>query len=340
MRLGVIARCEPRGLGTQTLDVCTNLDPERVLLVDPGPDKRFTRHPERFDAWDVTTVRWSGGRLDEGEVRRWLTGLDVVYTAETPYDPRLPFWARDLGVDVAVHANPEMLARSDAQAPVRWWVATPWRLRHLPASTRVVPMPVPTSPFKSDRRDAGQDAASVRFLHTAGWPAVADRNGTGLVAEAAGRMRSGAEVVIRGQHRDIERYRRPGVTVEAGSVLDLWDLYRDADVLVMPRRYGGLCLPVLEALAAGLVVVMPDCEPNEVWPGPRVPAAEGQSVATRAGLIPLYDTDTTALAATLDELATNPVVLDKHRQEAADWAAANSWDQLRPCWLEELAVSW
>lgn len=332
MHLGIIARSEARGLGNQSYEVAENLDPDRVLLIDPGPDKRFTQHPERYAAWPTTTARWTAGRLDPNVVRPWLDGLDVVYTAETPYDDRLPGWAKETGCRVVVHANPEFLSPSDARAEVCWWAATPWRLGHLPADTKVVPMPVPDAPFLTEPTER------VRFLHTAGWPAVSDRNGTGIVAEAARHMRSGAEVVIRGQHRDIERYRHPGVTVEAGSVLDHWDLYRGCDVLVMPRRFGGLCLPVLEALAVGMPVVMGDCSPNEVWPGPRVPTVEGQTVATRAGLIPLHDTDPRALAATLDELATNREVLDKHRQEAAEWAAANGWDQLRPRWLAGLAA--
>lgn len=333
MHLGVIARCEDRGLSTQTHDVCRALDPDRVLLIDVGPDKRFTRHPERFADWEVTETRWTAGRLDERIVRPWLQGLDAVYSAETPYDARLPQWAAEAKCGVVVHANPEFLSPQDARAAVTWWAATPWRRQHLPARTRVVPMPVPEAPRHAELNDP------PHFLHVAGWPAVSDRNGTGIVAEAAQLMRSDAEVVIRGQHKDISRYRRhaPRLRVEAGNVPERWDLYRDADVLVMPRRYGGLCMPAIEALACGLAVVMSDTSPNEVWPGPRVPATEGQTVGTRAGLIPLHDTDPRALAATLDELASNPEVLDKHRREAADWVAANGWDQLRPVWLDELA---
>lgn len=331
MRCGVIARSEARGLANQTHEVCKNLDPERVLLIDPGPDKRFTQHPERFADWDTTTVRWTSGRLDERVVRTWLDGLDVVYTAETPYDDRLPHWAAEAGCGLVVHANPEFLNSRDAKAPVTWWAATPWRMAHLPARTRVVPMPVPDAPFR------WVPGGRVRFLHVAGWPAVADRNGTGLVAAAAELMTSDSEVIVRGQHRDIDRYRRPKLRVESGNLPDLWDLYRDADVLVMPRRFGGLCLPVLEALSVGMPVVMGDCSPNEAWPGPRIPTHMNDTVATRAGLVSLCDVDPAALADTLDELAADPELLAKYRQEAADWAAANTWDQLKPMWLEELA---
>lgn len=332
MRLGIVARSEAgRGLANQTWEACRHLDPDRVLLVDPGRDGRFTQHPERYDRWETTTVRWHGGRLNEAPTRSWLDGLDVVYSAETPYDLRLPQWAAEAGCGVVVQANPEFLAPMDARAAVTWWVATPWRLEHLPARTRVVPMPVPEAPF------AHEPGERLRFLHTAGWPAVADRNGTGTFAEAAGMLTVDCDVVIRGQHRDTLRYRTDRVRVEQGCVPDHWDLYQGADVLVMPRRFGGLCLPVLEALAVGLVVVMPDVSPNDVWPGPRVEATTRDNVASRCGLLPLYDTDTRALAATMDELAANPELVAKLRAEASEWVRVNTWEALKPMWLEELA---
>jgi hypothetical protein len=396
VRLGVVARMEAgRGLANQTWEVCRHLDPERVLLVDPGRDGRFTQHPERFTQWETTTVRWNAGRLDEQAVRKWLDGLSVVYSAETPYDLRLPQWAAEAGCGVVVQANPEFLSPTDAKAAVTWWVATPWRLEHLPARTRVVPMPVPEPPFThpgarvaGERSAAGErttvsdgtgpagDGSSrvaartdflgakvpnqrqfrhavntalaeatrrkaqprpLRFLHTAGWPAVADRNGTGVFAEAAGMTTVDADFVIRGQHPDVTRYQRRGLRVEQRCTADYWDNYRDADILVLPRRFGGLSLPCLEAMAVGLPVVMSDCSPNEVWPGPRVPASSTATVGTRAGPLPLFDTDPRALAATMDELAANPEMVDKLRAEATEWAAANSWDALKSMWLEELA---
>lgn len=335
MKVGLIARAEAgRGLANQTYEVCRHLDPERVLLIDPGRDGRFTQHPERYAGWDTTVAVWRNGRLDEQTVRSWLDGLDVVYTAETPYDPRLPQWASEAGCGVVVHANPEFLSPSDAKAAVTWWAATPWRIEHLPARTRVVPMPAVDPPFTHQPTDR------MRFLHVAGWPAIADRNGTQIVAAAARMMTVDCDVIIRGQHRQITAHRHNGPAVlraEHACPVDYWDNYRGADVLVMPRRFGGLCLPAIEAMAVGLPVVMSDCSPNEVWPGPRVPTTSTDVVGTRAGVIPLHDTDPRALAATLDELAANSELVDKLRQEATEWATANSWEALKPTWLEELA---
>lgn len=333
MKLGVIARCDDRGLGNQTWEVCRHLNPERVLLVTDPRDRRFAQHPERFEQWDTTTALWENGRLDRRAVRRWLRGLDVVYSAESPYDIRLGDWAADERVGLVLHANPEFVGRSDAAVRATWWTATPWRLDHLPRGTRVVPMPVP------EPRITHEAADHVRFLHVAGWPAVGDRNGTDIVLEAATKMRTHpCQVIVRSQDKGTLRGRLPAppLRIEIGNVVDYWQLYRGADVLVMPRRYGGLCLPAQEAMAVGLPVVMLDVSPNDTWPGPRVSAFENGSLPTRAGRIPLHTTDPSVLAEVLDQLAERPELLEKYRHEARNWARAHKWDVLRPTWLAEL----
>lgn len=336
MRFGVIARSEDRGLGNQTLEVCRHLAPERVLLIDPGVDGRFEQHPERYAGYDTTVIRWEPGYvLDEHKARTWLDGLDVVYTAETPYDDRLPAWAADVGCRVVVHANAEQLSPQRAQqmSDAAWWSATPWRLEHLPTGTRVVPLPV------AERPTSTTEATALRVLHVAGWPTVGDRNGTKIVAEAVQRIRSDCDVIIRGQHRDIRRIRpRAGarITVEHANVADYWQLYADADLLLMPRRFGGLCMPAQEAMHAGLAVVMPDCSPNEVWPGPRLRARVSAHVHTPGGALPLHDVDPSELAALVDELAGDLERVAKLKHEATEWATANTWQALRPLWLDEL----
>lgn len=338
MKLGIIARGEDRGLGNQTYEACRHLRPERVMLIDPGRDRRFRQHPERFAEFDTTVARWLPGFvLDEGLARQWLSGLDVVYTAETPYDDRLPRWAAEVGCRVVIHANAEQLnpERLPALTPASWWAATPWRLEHLPRGTRVVPMPVAHSPYSSVATPE-----RVRFLHVAGWPTVGDRNGTKVVADAVKYVRSDCDVTIRGQHKDIRRigamHGPARLVLEAGNVDHYWNLYASADVLLMPRRFGGLCLVAQEAMASGLGLVMPDCSPNEVWPCWRVHASERTGVRTPGGVLPLHDVDPHDLAETIDELASDSGLVDSLKRSATKWANDNTWDQLAELWLTEL----
>jgi glycosyltransferase involved in cell wall biosynthesis len=341
VRVGIIARSEDRGLGLQTWEACRHLNPERVLLVEPQP-ARWPLHRERYEAFDTTRIRWDGRTLHEDKTRRWLHGLDVVYTAETPYDERLPGWASDAGCAVVVHANPEMLApRSASNRWVSWWAPTRWRLNSLPFGTRVVPMPVATERFTPTPHTPSQP---VTFVHSAGHEAAWDRNGTRLFAAAVRSLEFDCRVRVVGQDGNLPKIRlRPGsphqidLDLTPSGVKDYWDQFVDGDVLVLPRRYGGLCLPVQEALAGGLVVVMTDVSPNEMWPGPKVSPNGSQQCRVRCGEIAVTDADPEDLVTVMEKLSADRGWLARLQAESLEWAAAHSWEALLPVWEKELA---
>ncbi len=89
-------------------------------------------------------------------------------------------------------------------------------------------------------------------------------------------------------------------------------------------------------MAAGLVLVMPDCSPNEVWPGPKIPVAGRREVYMRPGLVEVCDPDPRSLAEIMSRLAGDRDELAALQAEARAWAEANSWEALEPLWREEL----
>lgn len=340
LRVGVVGRCEARGLGYQSLDVARHLD-AAVLLVAPTPQRHPT-HPDWYDGLPVTPVEWStnDGRhhLHEPTVRAWLADVDVVYAAETLYDWRLARWAADAGVAVVVHVNPELLAPAVRSTPgVCWWAPTPWLLHTLPEGTRVVPQPVAAD--QATAVDAAPVGGPVRFLHVVGHAAHLDRNGTRVLAQALSKLRCYCDVTVTAQDgavRDV-RARDRRVTVRCLPGYDnRWDAYR-GDVLVMPRRYGGLSLPAQEAMAAGMAVVMPDVVPNGEWPGPRFAHRGSLERPMLGGRIPVFEPDGLALAQLMEHLAGHPDQVEAHKADARVWAAANSWDVLGALWRAELA---
>jgi hypothetical protein len=339
VRAGVIVRAEARGLGIQTRAVADALPADRVLYVEPQPAS-WPQHSELFAHHKVMHVFWRRGQLHpEREVRRWLKGLDVVYTAESAYDPRLPVWCSAAGCALVRHANPEQLAPDEVDGYTTWWSATPWRLEHMPAGTRVVPMPVD----RPAEFDPGFDEPRrpVRFVHSMGHFAQDDRAGTQIVAHAVKLLRSPCQLVVFCQDRRPQSpFKVAGkgveVVVRAGGVADRWDQFRGADVLVLPRRYGGLSLPSQEAMAAGLALVMPDVSPNEVWPGPKIPTRRAWSSRMRCGPVDLHDADPVGLAEIMARLVEDRAELDKWKAESRAWAEANTWEALRPLWLDEL----
>lgn len=344
MKLGVVARAELRGLGIQTRAVADALDADRVLLVEPRPAS-WQQRDELLAHHNVTKVAWKwGGQLHpEKVVRDWLEGLTVVYTAETPYDARLPMWAAKAGCALVRHANPEQLGPEEIidGDPTVWWSATDWRLDKLPPGTRVVPMPVDL-PAEFDRglrnRESGRP---LRFVHSMGHAAAEDRAGTQVVSQAVRRLKFPARVDVFCQDRRLDvafKSKVPGmdIRVHERGVADQWDQYRASDVLVLPRRYGGLSLPSLEALAAGLVLVMTDCSPNRVWPGPKVTPLRWRPVRMRCGWVDVCDPDPVHLAVLMNDMVRHPEQVDKWKTESRSWAEANSWEALRPLWLAEL----
>lgn len=342
MRLGVIARAEDRGLGIQTWEVVRHLNPDRVLIVDPGRLARgFAPHFDRYP--DARVVAWDGHRFaDWPQARAWLDGLDVVYTAETFYDWRLVEWANDAGVATVVHVNPEFFKHDDPNlpTPTAWWAPTSWRLDHLPKDTTVVPMPCPTDRWP-DLPSPSPDGR-LRVLHVAGHQANRDRNGTLLVLEAARHVsRETVDLRVVTQDRVLRHRgnnRRNRTVALTPPVADYWRLYDDADVLLLPRRYGGLCLPAIEAMGAGLAVAMTDVAPQtSTWPVIGVPATRSpRPIRTPAGTVDVYDAHPRMIAETVNRLAADPGEVAAARVAAARWADQHSWEALEGVWRSAL----
>lgn len=340
VRVGLIARGEDRGLGIQTWEWSRAMRPDATLLVDMGElGGGFPIHHGRYSS-NATVAAFDGIKFrDEQLVRAWLEQIDVAYTAETFYDTRLPHWCDEHDVRLAVHVNPEFWKwqrEQQAWPAMRWWAPTAWRLDTLPASTTVVPVPVPLDRWPAPAPEREHPV----FVHVVGHRAAADRNGTSLLLAAVQRMAGPfrLRLITQGQRLPVPTM-APGVHVElhTGGVVDYWRLYEDADVLVMPRRYGGLCLPANEAAGAGLALVMTDCSPNTRWPITAVRSSPTSHLPTPAGDVPLAGADVAHLAQILRRLADDHEHRHAQQRLARSWAEVMSWEQQRPQILERLA---
>lgn len=337
MKVGLIVRGENRGLGLQSWEAYRHLQPERTLLVDMGELARgFAVHDDRYPG--AQRVCFDGHRFSDVDlVQDWLRGLDVVWTAETFYDWRIVDWAAAAGVATVCVINPEFW-HDGRTRPTATWAATRWRWETLPADTRHVPHPVCADRFPLCR--VGPRAGKLRLLHIVGHRAAQDRNGTITLHQAVRRMRGEAEVIIRTQDVRLPAMRSTRtvtVKTELGGRSDYWSLYEDADLLVLPRKYGGLCLPVQEAMAAGLGVIMTDVEPQRsLWPVELVPARHRGNVRSPAGTIECWDADARALGRSLDALTANREQVYALQRAATTWAREHTWEKLLPLWKEEL----
>jgi glycosyltransferase involved in cell wall biosynthesis len=343
MRWGIFgARGDRRGLAIQTGEIARNLRPDKVLGIEMGQRSPFPADWQEFDQ-DRLTVRALEDLLP-ADVAGWLADLDVVFGCETFYVPWLTDVAHRAGTATVLQVNPEFAQHVYDWEPVPTMIVSPtaWRAEHLPGCT-VLPVGV--------ARDRLPYRPRVRLnvaLHVVGHGAIHDRNGTTALIDALRFVKRPLAVIVRSQRPlGLALGRLPRwveVEVRAEDVGDYWRLYDEGDLLVLPRRYGGLCLPAQEALSTGMPVLMPDTSPNADWlpPGMLVPLAAprpGRHFQSQVGRIDLADTDPALLAFRLDHLAAHPEEMQALSGEARRIADGLSWPALAQRYMDTLRAA-
>lgn len=325
-RVGMIARAEDRGLGNMLWDFYDHMSPDATLLVVPVHD--LPVHRERFP--DAIETGWDGTEFtNPARVKAFLECIDVLYTAETFYDWRIVKWARERGVRTVCHAMPEFWRTGPGMAwehkpmPDQVWNPTGYRHHTLPPGSIIVPVPVRGVALTA----ADPVEGPLRVLHVGGAAATADRNGTQL-AELVAELLQGQDVVVTIQQQTHE-------TTEP----DRWSIYSGHHLLLMPRRYAGLSLPVHEASASGLAVAMTDCPPNttEWWNALPMHASKGRPVSFAGGhTVDTYVTDPHRAARDIVGLAHHRNAVAALQAASRYWAEERGWSVWRPLYRQML----
>lgn len=244
IRLGIVVRTDRGGLGYQSRNLARMLKPEKILEVTHGEDIPGFMEYEKF-----------------------LKDIDIMLTCETPYVYEAWNWARMAGVKTFCQPNWELfdgLVQPNMPHPDQYLMPSYWHLedmQELFPNTLYLPPPTVTEDFAQAREVNLSRKGKRRFVHVVGKPAIYDRNGWSAIMDALPQTKSDFELVVYAQH-EITGIRDPRVSYRIFDVEDQAELYANFDALVMPRRYGGLCLPMNEALLAGLPVIMTNIEPN------------------------------------------------------------------------------
>lgn len=335
--IGLIARCEgARGLAIQSKGFYDHMPVERVLLVMmPKPD--CVEYPDWYPGANRVAYDPVRHELDEVKVREWLRGLDVVFTVETPYDWRVPLWCKEMGVKLIVQGNPEFvrhMSDSSFPHPDAWWWPTGWRLDKLPAG-KVMPVPMGAP----QRLPVYPPTGKLRLIHVVGKRAYADRNGTDVLPQVVRAIQGDVKLTvygIDGQLPEFRKVRNVELELHPNGVDDRWEMYGNADVLVMPRRYGGLCLPALEAASCGLVVMMSDCSPNEELATVRVGRSRPRALNLACGSVTMFDPHYAAWADAITALAGDRKMLAEKLR--AQYDLLPTWDVWRQRYLDEMAT--
>jgi glycosyltransferase involved in cell wall biosynthesis len=342
MRIGLIARCDDSGLGNQTLEFYKHMNPSKVMVIDFRDYNPLEQHPERYpDAWRV--VR---GFPKEQDCSDFLQDIDVLFTCEIPYNYRMFEIARERGIKTVLQYNWEFLDYlQDPTKPCPDLFAAPtsWMYQSLPYENKTQ-LRVPVNRQAIRPRDIKDGS---HFVHVVGRAAHMDRNGTAIFYESLKQTRKHMKVTLFVQESEygaqlnakINGDRMNGrlsdnveIDMRIGDIPNYADLYSEGSILVLPRRYGGLCLPMQEALAAGMPVIMTDVSPNRDYLPPQwcVPASITDNFMARTS-INVYSASPTALARKLDWFASlSKSQMRKQNLIAQELGANLSWEVWRP----------
>lgn len=338
-RLGLIVRCDfGGGLANQTYEMARHLEPDAILIVMMGAKGRGTPEiPTRYS--DLSPIVWQVDyqRADANVMQMFLGKIDVLLSVETFYEPFLLIRGGEMGIERVLYANPELLNANDpAECADRYLWPASWN-HPFPMPGEILPWPCST-----DVTPRSAINWPPRFVHV-GAPAFHDRNGTLCVLASAHYLAdpTAMEIDVYGCEHTVPT---PGAIDYRPRPEDHWDLYRNADLLVLPRRYGCLSMTMLEAAAMGVPTLTTDLLPQSDWfrkwhPWLTIPAGPSVAQSMKGSQIHLgkpgvgvYDPRPEDLALAMDRLAARADVLDALRVEVRAWAEQRSWSVLRSAW--------
>lgn len=329
-RFGIIGRADQGGLAAQSLDVALHIAPDAVLIVDIGEQGRGPANLSGWSSLDVPGRVTSGGYPTDEEIRWFVDRCDVIYVPECTYHHGVPQYCAEQGVRLLVHANPELWSLNYFGPTTTACNPSTWRMDLLPEGSIYLPMP--TSVSENPWHELTW-APPFTFLHVT-QPAMYDRAGTDAVLEALEHVTVPCHLIVRGPHRARFPAQVGVVTIEQrDEVTNRWQVYKDADCLLAPRRYGGLSLLMLEAAGLGLPIITTDVEPQSGWfETAQLPVSRVEKMHTRGGELDVWMPDPKTIAYAMDVHAGEPLIARIGSEDSHRWAQSMSWEQRLPEW--------
>jgi hypothetical protein len=109
-------------------------------------------------------------------------------------------------------------------------------------------------------------------------------------------------------------------------------MYDDVHLVVLPRQYGGNCMPAYEAMETGCALAMTDTPPNRTWPIHPLERRQGRVVPAPIGPIQTFMAKSDAIANAINGMARDRVALGRHQAASRKWAMDHTWEQLTPAY--------
>lgn len=330
-RLGLCVFGSQTGLGYQTYNYYKFLKPSAVLGIDIS---KLNNMPVNR-AWYPKSTRWTDGFPSKEDCEWLVDNSDVILVAETPLTYYLFEYAEKKRVKTILVPNFEFndyFQNPNLPQPSVFALPSLWNVKRMSPKMfpQVINLPVPVDTSILPNRKI---KAANTFFHIAGRPAINDRNGTLYFIEACKRA---AKIIPKAKYllycqdpnQQITEALKDSPVTLMPEVKNYADLYKKGDVLILPRRFGGLCLPCNEALGSGIPVLMPDIDPNNLLLPPEFLFTVGSNVQTFMArtTIQLYTPSVNSIVDKMVYLHNNPSTAKLYASKAAFIGQHLSWE--------------
>lgn len=277
------------------------------------------------DALHITTKPW----LNQ-ELKALVRSVDVMLFFETAFEWKIIDYARSHNVKTVLMPMYECTPDPLPYVPDLFLCPSLLDTSYYPDNSVALPVPV-------DERDIKLWKLRTRahtFVHNSGHIGLQNRSGTREVVKAVRYLESQANIIIRSQTKEIRRFSKV-----INSTVPYEELRKDCDVCLAPERFNGLSLPLQESYAQGLLVMTTDRYPTNKWlsSDPLIPVAHYETIKAhnRARQIEAAVVDPKTIAKTIDAWYDRDIT--KYSLQGKQWASENTWDILKPKYIEELA---
>lgn len=252
----------------------------------------------------------------------------IFLSAETFYDDRMPKLAEKVDTKLALQFNYEFFGDEDRYDADLYLAPSVWNWNRIPQPKEYLPVPVDT-----EKIDFHKKKKAKVFFHNAGTRPAHDRDGTDLLLDAIPNVQSDVKFIIKTQ-AGIGKIRDSRVEWDSKNYDDYTDCLQ-GDVLIYPRRYGGLSLKLNEALAYGMVPIMLDCPPVNRFLDKKylVPTTNRHRIKVK-NYVWWYDTSVNELAEKIDEFANKNIKFDSLASK--DLIEYWSWENMKPKYISVL----
>jgi len=345
MKIGLLAYSSNTGLGYQTLDFARNIKCSKILISDLSMLNHMPVHHDRFtDLCD--DIKIADG-MPSNEDMQWLSDdVDLVFVCETPLNWELFNIARAKGVKTVMQYNYEFLnyfrypdlPKVDVLASPSYWAIKEVEDAGF-ASVKYLPVPI-----NIEKIPMNNTVELETIIHIMGRPAMYDRNGTELFLKAIKEIgtaynykiyiqtpKEPASIQVLEDLKPLLNEVQGILGSNLEVVFDIEDntaMYREGDLMILPRKYGGLCLPLWEALSAGMPVMMPDISPNnKVLPKEWLISAIRSGTLKTHSEIPMYLSSVSDIVNKVDEIAKDYPSQSKKARKLAEDMSWNSQKQ-------------